>query len=138
MSMRLLEESRIKTILKCVINWFKRPQDINEFYEKLYKLHDSGEYCIQSTLEEHLAFTLLKLSIYTTKWCLISDGELDELRNLCNSVYWSEWYKFKMEYYKPQLSYDEVIQCINCIDRGRFHQEIRKSVARKLVLYYNK
>ena len=129
---------RIKSIWKRVIGWFKRPQDVNPFYEKLYKLHNSGEYCVQPTLEEHLAFTLLKLSVYTTKWPLIRDQDFNDLRNLCNSVYWSKWYKFKKKRYTPKLSRDEVIQCINCIDQGRFHQEIRRSVSRKLTLYYNK
>lgn len=130
--------SKIKNIWRRVISWFKRPQDINPFYDKLYKLHNSGEYCVQPTLEEHLAFTLLKLSVYTTKWSLITDRDLNELRRLSNLVYWSKWYKFKSKRYKPRLNRDEVLQYLNCIDNGRFHQEVRRSVARKLTVYYSR
>ena len=128
--------SKIKIIWRRLLNWFKRPQDVENFYQKLYQLHNSGEYCIQPTLEEHLAFTLLKLSIYTTKWSLVSDKDLNDLRNLCNSIYYCNWYKFKKNRYKPKLTKQEVLQCINCIDNGRFHQDVRRSVARKLTLYY--
>lgn len=126
---------RIKYIWQLFLNWFKWPQDINPFYDNLYKLHNSGEFCIQPTLEEHLMFTLLKLSIYTTTWTLVKDEQLDELRRLSILIYRGNTYKFNNRYYKPKLTHNEVLQCINCIDSGRFHHEIRKSVARRLTLY---
>ena len=109
--------------------------DINPIYTCLYKLHKSNEYCTRFTLQEHLVFTMLKLCIYTTRWTLITDQQIFELYKLIDELYKYKYYTYNQHQY-CHLDKQVVVDCINCIDRGRKYHQIRKSIQRTLLLYF--